>query len=74
MGKEKHHVESGKSNNPLATHHFPHLTLEHLTPNHMKLNSPAPTFTLTSAEGEQVSLGEVLKSGNALLVFLRHLG
>ncbi|MBI3164709.1 MAG: redoxin domain-containing protein [Chloroflexi bacterium] len=40
----------------------------------MKLNSPAPTFTLTSADGEQVSLSEVLKGGNALLVFLRHLG
>jgi len=42
----------------------------------MKLKpiSPAPNFTLTSAEGEQVSLSEVLKSGNALLVFLRHLG
>ncbi len=40
----------------------------------MKLNSPGPTFTLTSTEGEQISLNEVLKSGNALLVFLRHLG
>ncbi|MFN8400182.1 MAG: hypothetical protein U0X74_09220 [Anaerolineales bacterium] len=40
----------------------------------MKLNSPAPTFTLTSTEGEQVSLSDVLKSGNALLIFLRHLG
>lgn len=40
----------------------------------MKLNHPALTFTLTSVEGEQVSLNEVLKSGNALLVFLRHLG
>jgi len=40
----------------------------------MKLNSPAPTFTLTSANGEQVTLSEVLKGGNALLVFLRHLG
>ena len=39
-----------------------------------KQNSPAPTFTLTSAEGEQVTLSEALKSGNALLVFLRHLG
>jgi len=40
----------------------------------MKLHSPAPIFTLTSAEGEQVSLSEILKGGNALLVFLRHLG
>jgi len=40
----------------------------------MKLHSPAPNFTLTSANGEQVSLSEILKSGNALLVFLRHLG
>jgi len=40
----------------------------------MKLHSPAPNFTLTSAEGEQVTLSEVLKNGNALLVFLRHLG
>jgi peroxiredoxin len=40
----------------------------------LKLNHPAPTFTLTSAEGEQVTLSEVLKKGNALLVFLRHLG
>lgn len=40
----------------------------------MKLLSPAPNFTLTSADGEQITLGEVLKSGNALLVFLRHLG
>jgi len=40
----------------------------------MKLNSPAPNFTLTSVDGEQVTLSEVLKSGNALLVFLRHLG
>jgi len=40
----------------------------------MKLHSPAPNFTLTSANGEQVSLSEVLKNGNALLVFLRHLG
>lgn len=35
----------------------------------------APTFTLPSASGEQISLSEVLKNGNhALLVFLRHLG
>lgn len=40
----------------------------------LKVNSPAPTFTLTSTEGEQISLSEILKKGNALLVFLRHLG
>jgi peroxiredoxin len=40
----------------------------------LKQNSPAPTFTLTSADGEQVSLSEILKNGNAQLVFLRHLG
>ena len=40
----------------------------------MKLHSPAPNFTLTSANGEQATLSEILKSGNALLVFLRHLG
>jgi peroxiredoxin len=41
----------------------------------MKTNSPAPTFTLNSTSGEQISLSEVLKNGNhALLVFLRHLG
>jgi peroxiredoxin len=40
----------------------------------MKLHSPAPDFTLLSTNGEQASLSEVLKSGNALLVFLRHLG
>lgn len=40
----------------------------------MKPNTPAPDFTLLSTSGEQVTLSEVLKSGNALLVFLRHLG
>jgi peroxiredoxin len=35
----------------------------------------APNFTLASVSGEQISLSEVLQSGNhALLVFLRHLG
>lgn len=35
----------------------------------------APTFTLASTSGEQISLSEVLQAGNhALLVFLRHLG
>jgi peroxiredoxin len=40
----------------------------------LKLNTPAPNFTLQTVRGEQVTLSEVLKSGNALLVFLRHLG
>jgi peroxiredoxin len=40
----------------------------------MKLNSPAPNFTLQTVDGEQITLSEILKSGNALLVFLRHLG
>lgn len=40
----------------------------------LKLNTPAPNFTLQTVEGEQVTLSEVIKNGNALLVFLRHLG
>lgn len=40
----------------------------------LKLNTPAPNFTLPTVGGEQITLSEVLKSGNALLVFLRHLG
>ncbi|MBI2332028.1 MAG: redoxin domain-containing protein [Chloroflexi bacterium] len=40
----------------------------------LKHNSPAPNFTLQNADGEQVTLSEALKGGNALLVFLRHLG
>lgn len=40
----------------------------------LKLNTQAPNFSLQNVEGEQVNLSEVLKSGNALLVFLRHLG
>jgi peroxiredoxin len=40
----------------------------------LKLNSPAPNLTLQTVEGEQVTLSKVLKNGNALLVFLRHLG
>jgi peroxiredoxin len=40
----------------------------------LKPNSPAPNFTLQTVEGEQITLSEVLKNGNALLVFLRHLG
>lgn len=40
----------------------------------LKLNSPAPNFTLQTVEGEPIAIGEILKGGNALLVFLRHLG
>lgn len=41
----------------------------------LKLNTPAPNFTLQTVDGEQVALNEVLKNGNhVLLVFLRHLG
>ena len=40
----------------------------------LKLNTPAPNFTLQTVGGEQITLSEVLKSGTALLVFLRHLG
>ena len=41
----------------------------------LNLQSPAPDFTLLSMEGEQITLSEVLKNGNhVLLVFLRHLG
>lgn len=35
----------------------------------------APNFTLQTVEGQQITLGEVLKNGDhVLLVFLRHLG
>ena len=35
----------------------------------------APDFTLNTADGQPVSLSEVLAGGsNVLLVFLRHLG
>lgn len=41
----------------------------------MKLNTPAPNFALQTVDGEQITLNEVLKNGNhVLLVFLRHLG
>ncbi|MBI5291370.1 MAG: redoxin domain-containing protein [Chloroflexi bacterium] len=41
----------------------------------LKTGQPAPLFTLQTIEGEQISLSDVVKSGNqALLVFLRHLG
>lgn len=41
----------------------------------LKTNSTAPDFTLKNIEGEQITLSEVLKTGNhVLLVFLRHLG
>jgi peroxiredoxin len=38
------------------------------------IHKPAPNFSLPSVDGEQISLNEILKSGNALLIFLRHLG
>lgn len=38
------------------------------------INSPAPNFSLNTLTGEQISLNEILNNGNALLVFLRHLG
>jgi len=40
----------------------------------LKVNTHAPNFTLQTVATEQITLSEVLKSGNALLVFLRHLG
>jgi peroxiredoxin len=40
----------------------------------LKLNTPAPNFTLQTVDGKQVIFSEVLKGGNYLLVFLRHLG
>ena len=41
----------------------------------IKKNNPAPNFNLTSTEGEEISLNDLIKSGNnVLLVFLRHLG
>ncbi len=41
----------------------------------LKLNAPAPDFTLQTVEGEPITLSQMLKDGNAvLLVFLRHLG
>ena len=41
----------------------------------LKHNTPAPDFTLQSTDGEEISLNELVKSGNnILLVFLRHLG
>ena len=41
----------------------------------LKSNTIAPNFTLSSVDGEQITLNEVLKNGDhVLLVFLRHLG
>lgn len=40
----------------------------------LKVNSPAPDFTLQTVDGRQVALSNALNSGNVLLVFLRHLG
>ena len=42
---------------------------------HLRLGEPAPDFTLTTVEGETVTLHDVLADGHsAVLVFLRHLG
>ena len=42
---------------------------------HLRLGEPAPDFTLTTVEGETVTLHDVLDDGHsAVLVFLRHLG
>ncbi|MBI3166815.1 MAG: redoxin domain-containing protein [Chloroflexi bacterium] len=40
----------------------------------LKINTPAPNFTLQTVEGELVTLSAILKDKNVLLVFLRHLG
>lgn len=41
----------------------------------LKTNTKAADFTLMTVEGKQITLSEVLRSGqNVLLVFLRHLG
>jgi peroxiredoxin len=41
----------------------------------LKVNEPAPDFTLLTEEGNPIKLSEVLNSGqHVLLVFLRHLG
>jgi len=41
----------------------------------LEMGETAPDFVLPTAEGEPISLGDVLRRGrNVLLVFLRHLG
>jgi peroxiredoxin len=41
----------------------------------LKLGDIAPDFTLPTADGQLVSLSEMLHDGhNVLLIFLRHLG
>ncbi len=41
----------------------------------LKNGQSAPNFTLQDAEGKQISLQDLLQTGNyVLLVFLRHLG
>lgn len=41
----------------------------------LKPGDIAPDFALQSVDGQQVSLGDILRDGhNVLLVFLRHLG
>lgn len=47
---------------------------KHMSDSSLTVKASAPDFTLPSIGGEQITLSEVLKSGNALLVFLRHLG
>ncbi len=40
-----------------------------------KNNKTAPSFTLQSANGEKITLAELIKpDNNVLLIFLRHLG
>jgi hypothetical protein len=66
----KNYMKTGGLDTPFATNTQGYST----TDLSMKLNSPAPDFTLFSTHGEQITLSEILKNGNALLVFLRHLG
>ncbi len=41
----------------------------------LKLNAPAPLFTLPTVDGRTIALADVLQSGRpAALIFLRHLG
>lgn len=41
----------------------------------LKAGQPAPDFTLSTVEGTPLSLADLRKPGdNVLLVFLRHLG
>jgi peroxiredoxin len=41
----------------------------------LKNNKIAPSFTLQSTDGKEISLNELIKAdNNVLLIFLRHLG